>query len=574
MELSEFREKSFVQRLAADIPMSFRDLEPFRAARTTRWGKYAGHNYSPSAWPDPTQRNIIARQVNVLGRYLSVDNPQCMYTTKRRDLWPEAYNFAAVTNEVAKRMNVADAYNETVRDALIAGVATIKVGFDGNQCYAYAVDMDNLLMDTQARRRSEMTYIGDRYMLPLETAKTPGVFDPEAIGKINHSHRRSDYTGGMKNQNMVGMGASQAQRQPIVPFVYCVDVYFPMFKVLMTLEGDPNGGYQVTDNVLRVEKFTGPDHGPYRQISFLEVCGNLMPVAVTALIEDQHDAINEVANREANRARAYRENTYAPLTSKDDADRITDSEDMQHVHTGSATQISKISIGGATAQGTLFVQNNTSAALEEAGSIRVLDGSAPQADTATQETILSRSASKFVDSLRTSAVRYLAGIFQDISYYSFHTPERHAVVRKIGSSEEVFFFGPYQSHMGEFSDYEMEPVIYDERVTSPDERIQTIDYLLRSVFIPGEPRMNQAGFAIDWVAVKNIYRDNKRLPELDLILRPINAVGQARDQADPAAGPQTSERTYIRKNMGTGRQKQEENMNQQAALSMMQDGQE
>jgi hypothetical protein len=573
-----------LSRLRESMRYSRRKLRPFREKRLDALRQYVGHHYSDEGTAGPVPVNLIALQVDILCQYLVARDPRFLITTKYRKLKAASLDLEAVVNHRVGQMRLRDTLREAVRESMFS-VGVVKVGrmllsgvvsdpdFGELNIYdegAESVSFDDFCFDCSARKWGQCQYMGDRYRMPLEEARSNPRFNAsrENLAASTRTAARGE-EGGVSDELSFGQTGEGDEYDDKVD---CWDIYLPSEQLIVTVPNDQE------DIVLAAVKWEGPEAGPYHILSYYEVPGNLMPLPPVAAAMDLHLLSNELYRKCARQARREKEVGTATGASADDAKRAVEAVDGEFKYFNHPGGLGTIRFGGLQQPTLGFGMHTTDIFKTFTGNLDQLGGLGSQAGTLGQEEMLQASASRRVGEMQSRVVSFTRDIGRDLSWYHFYDPlADDEVPRQVsGTDRSVVARFNQDVRAGEFLDYNFDIVPYSMEPKSPAMRLQVVQSFMQSIG-PFLPLMQQQGIGIDFEGYARTVARYADMPELDEILTftPTGREPQPKGNAPMQAGakPAATTRTNVRVSRSAGSGMNDSQRMMQAMLSAPQPSQ-
>lgn len=544
-------------------------LDPFRANYIARIRKFVGFRYSDDGFPIPQPVNLVAIQNNIVSNHLVSNNPQAYLRARPISLRPYAKTFEISYNNRLSKMKLGRTLNSAVRQALSFGQAFVKIGWTQTQfqigngrlggIYCELINPDDLIVDMYASNMEEITFIGNRYRLPLEAVQNSPIFNSHAKDAVESSGYA--YSRGRSRASEIASGTGYAKS--IVPMVDLIDGYLPYHNRFVTLFD--NGDMEP----IRNEEWRGRVGGPYKSIfRFIEVPSNLIGLAPVAITEDLADSVNMAITKTTQGIEDFKELLLAPMAARADAEEIRNAKNGDVVPVTHMGGVTSAAYGGPN-QGVFGVgQLWINLFMELAGNLRTLGGLSQQAGTLGQEELLVQSANKLIDAMQETVIEDTSEVMADIAYLHWYSKETDIVTKQVGKSEALSEFGIVNpatgevEHEGEWDDYSIQIIPWSLTRKSPAQRMASITQLMMQILLPAAPLMQQQGIGINFPGYIEL---RKRLldegPELDEILTRMDPQGAADQMPDVGASAASfSHRVYERKNTPSASRQQQDQM--------------
>lgn len=515
-----------LKQLHASIDWSIEQMKPHRVRRLENMAQYVGHGYGEDAAPDSVPINMIELGVNILQRFISSHMPQCMVGSNYKEMLPAAADLELALNQESNRLNLSDALNTWVIEALFC-MGVLEVGittgddppdsegylYDPGHLFVDPVLFDRLILDMCAPRWDLMSYVGHDYDVPFEWVKNNEDFDQEvrdAISSPNEEEIDDDVDSTKLSSNRSGMEAFQKM-------LTLRQVYLPSEKlVLQFVVG------QQEKRPLKVQKWEGPERGMYIPLCFGKVPGNLIPNAPVTQWAPMHDQLNALWNKVTDQGARQKTLLLIRGAAAADGSRIVKGNDGDAIYTEDPGGCVEMSTGGANQQ-TFALALQTKEMLDWfMGNISALGGLAAQSETLGQDRMLVENASGKPQDLQKITMDAEVTVFEDMAFWLYNDPiSEYHLIKQVGNSGESFSFtwGP-EERMGDLTKYNFSINPFTKQTLSPSQMANMFVQDLQ-LFMSAEPAMMQQGMGLDW---EYIAKELSRLHNLPQIRRMIRFV--------------------------------------------------
>lgn len=538
------------------------EYEKFRQQQYELVELYVGSNYGATAKPEkPTYVNLIEFFVNTFTRFLIPKAPRMLVTTKFRQLRPLAADLSASLDVLAERIELAETLRMAVYDSLFfqsvvktGAQADIEFEIDGQthvagQPFVDVVQPEDFVADMAATRWSHCAFYGNRFRLPLEVVMESPLYKGRARDRLRPTPRQQYHEQGDPRLRM--LSSTYGEADEIEDYVELWDVYLP--------RGDGRRGLMVTmseelgsdEPFLRVEEWRGPEKGPYRRLAFNLVSGNLMPLSPLSVLKDLHVFANKMADKVYTQAERQKSLLGYAGVSTDEAQAVLQSPDGGSFRCEDPNRLKQMEFGGPNQLVMLAYEQSMNLFKQMGGSLDVLAGIGPQAETAAQDQLLSAASSRRVQDMAEHVIGFVRGIAKDLAWYTWNAGE----TLSIPFSKDL---GPFQlvndlssvRREGQFLDYNFGIEPYSMQAITPQQRAGLLVQLFTQVVMPAAPMLMQRGEAPNVRFLLEKYGEYMDLPEAEELL-----VAAAMPQMEePPMGesakmaPQTK-REYIRRSV-------------------------
>jgi hypothetical protein len=554
------------ERLKVAVQVSYRSLQPYRKRVVEMVEEYAGPMYTINRAAKRREKhvNLLKQAVSAYMTLLSSNRPRVLVSTHKLEDRAFANLFQTGINRLLEEIKLEKTVNQWVRDAFFwLGIVKVHMADSGEQVaegdllmdpgmpFASNVALDDFFYDTNANKWSECQFIGDVYRLPKEHVENSGMYSGDALEDLQASERIAD------SERLDELStASVEPGTDLEPMVDVCDIYIPrdgkVYTYIvshrgenLTLKGDPIAEMQ----------WKGGELGPYKLLHFDEVSENVLPCSTAADLYPLDLLVNNLFRKNAQKATRAKENpTYTP-TGVDSAAKIKNAGDGEWVAVTEPREVNVIKSGGVDSSLHGFMLNSMELFDRMAGNLQNMLGLGASTDTVGQEKIVQGANSRREGQLQTAVLAATTDLVTELAFLlwsdKFTTlPSRTEIQGLPGISYDSTWKPDFR--MGEFKDYGFEIDVYSMQYQGPGARIQAINQLLQTVYIPLMPMIQQQGGSIDIAKLSDLHAEMLNLPRLkDVVL--FNAPPMPpQPQPDGPRKPPTSNRNYTRTNVSAG----------------------
>jgi hypothetical protein len=559
----------FIKRLHDQIAMAEKEMETFREQNKGRQALYAGHGYGANEEEVDTPLNVYNLALRIYQRRLISGDPRANVRATSPEASPEAYELSLACEQLFREINLRDTLKEVVHQGL-ESIGIVKVamtpremdesqGFlhDAEQPFCDSVLLENFAYDTNAKKWEDIDWCGDRYRLPLNDLLGNPRWKQEVVATLDKNTTRQDedlrQSPGDESVQRMGVQDSVFQDE-LRQYVTVWDIWLPREKLMITI---PDGQGQP----LRVERWEGPENGPYHLLRFDPIPGNIMPVSPGGHLEALAKLLNRAIRKLGNQLDRQKTNpTITPAAqNRGDGTTITDCLDGQPIVVQDPKNIGEIRSGGVDQQSYAFTQGLISLYSWLGGNIDSLGGLASNADTASQQEMELTGANTLIEELTDKFNGFLGRVMTDLGWYIYSDPQgtRKLIKRIEGTDWEIpVSWGPERRSRSFFL-FEFEVDAFSTRNRSPEQRLGMVMDILPRMMQMAQAKMAfaQTGDELDTESLWRLIARYTGLTELSELIRssgvPITAEPGKADRM-PSANVPGVPHEYIRRNVSSG----------------------
>lgn len=574
-------------------------LRYFRETRREMVRQYVGFHWSEEGAYKQVPVNLLALYVSIVGRGLIAKQPRVMLSTFDKSQKPAVNAMESWVNQQIGRMNLAGTLQRVVLDALFSiGVCKVALATPADSAtagwnlragmpFAERVDLDDFVFDVHARDFSECSFIGHRYRAPLEVVRNSKLYSKARLD-LTASDDSFYNLEGDERISVLGRGfyAGGGQDEEFEDMVDLWEIYLPRHRLIVTLQDDNlaaavsgnnkefNGIKNFTGGALRVQKWLGPETGPYHILSYATVPGNAMPKAPLQDLYDLHMVTNESYRKLERQSARLKKNVLVSKGAMDgDGQRLMSANDGDMVGVDDPNNFKEVVQGGPDQTLLLIAQHYKDLYDFMAGGLSLLGGLAPQSKTLGQDKMLNQNASGQVSDMQDTTVEFVSKTVSALCWYWWHDPfQTMQVKHSLPGMPEMSInrkVTPQMRQRGRFEDLDVEVDPYSLQRQTPQQRVQALTQLVQNLITPMMPLLQQQGVAFDINTFLQKISKYMDMPDLAEIVTMQEPPQQQAGEGGPPSAPQTTtpnqtSREYVRRSVGAGTQ-----ANNQAQMTNM-----
>lgn len=575
-------------RLCAAVQSSYQKLQVVREKRVEYIREYVGAHYSDNANDVANPVNLIASFVEIVGRRLISNNPRVMYSTKLKNAKATVKTMEAWVNVELRRQNVCETFSRAVMNALydfgVVKVALATPSDAANKGWNLkagtplisVIDLDDYVVDMNAKRWDEVRFEGHRYRVPLDTIMDSDLYSP-ARKDMAASRYSTTNAGGDERAQTIG-GSDGVWQEEFEDMVDLWEIYLPAHGLVYTFLDDGAGLPTESEHAgetkpLRVQKWIGPESGPYYHLGFGTVPGNLRPKGMICDLIDLHRAENNVQRKLIRQSARYKKFTAYGKNNVSDANSIREVMDGGIVGLDNPGQVGEVVQGGPD-QGLQAISSTFVSLFDkQAGNLGIIGGTAPQSPTAKQDQMLNTNASVRITDMQATVVQFVAMVLRGQAWFYHHDPFKlmEATYSLPGlpdiSIERRASPEDRKKIPWEKMDITVDP--YSLPNQTPEQKASNLTVLMTNTLIPALPLIKESGATLDIQRYLQILAELTNMEEIKEIVTistppEMGAGGPGQSEGSGVPGsPANSTRTYERVSRPAGTDGAEQNAVQQ-----------
>lgn len=517
----DFQNQDDVSRLANAVHESRQRLKPFREHRLERIREFVGKHYSDDGTKDRRPMNMLSLAIGIYAHRLVSADPRVKCSSRQPGLKASALEREVATNDLIRRIQLGKALQSCVIDALFSmgimkvGIAPYQEGFleDTYRPFARPVDLDDWVHDMYVKRFDQIGFCGHRFRIPLWQAKENDYYFPAAREKLKPTPKTSLNESGDTRADAISQGEGGMDREELQDYVELWELWLPEENQIVTMNSGEDRA--VGPIVLGAVPWEGPRSGPYKLLSFQEVPSSVMPSPPVSHWTDIDYEANLLANKVFRQANRQKSHAVGRKGTGDDAEKIKNTADGEIILLNDPQGFGEVSWGGPNGPNLALMMQLRQLFSYFANNLDSLGGLMSQAETATQEELISAQSSETIASMQRPVAAWIKEICTDLSVWELTDPmlERQLTKRLPGTSIELPFTLTPQRLEGRFEDFDYEVEPYSYVFKTPGRRLADLTGAL-NILAPFLPLFQQQGTMLD---VQRVVSDMARygdMPEL------------------------------------------------------------
>lgn len=513
-------------RLSRAVKASFRNIEPFRNLVHNLVRSYTGPGYG---WGEDGQLtnpiNLMNQVVDAYTMSLAANRPRVLISTQKPELAGFAKHYQVAMNNLVREIGLELTLRQAVLDAFFC-VGIVKVHLadsapvqlesdlwmDPGQPFASNVSIDNWVHDMSAKRYSQVQFAGDMYRIPREDLESD-VYDQKVVKRLRDDGLLRATTKYQDSEDQsrlerISQG-SEVDQDEFLPMIDLLDLWVPREKKVFTFLVDAKD-FSFRYEPVAAMDWDGPEHGPYRLLGFGDVPENVMPNSPALHLEEMNRLANNLLRKQSLRAESQKEVFLNTPAGKDSATNVQRAGDNDFVTVADTSDVTSLKIGGIDANTQAFEEGVIAMFDRMAGNLSAMLGLGPQADTAKQEQLIHGAVSKKEAQLQYRTLEFADGVISDLGHMLWKDEAKviPGTVELDGVEgydiDSTWYPGDRE---GRLIDYDLTVDIHSMPYQSPGQRVQAINNLLMSIYVPLAPVMAQQGYGINVGELREIHAD-------------------------------------------------------------------
>lgn len=405
---------------------SFRKLSPFRQKRVEFIKQFCGKHYGNEGAEGDVYVNLMELAISIYTRSLISAAPRALITTRKAELKPVAAKLELAMDHLIEKIRLKRTLDMWIKEAIVSPFGIVKCGLERNgtvdlrgssfavgQPFAEVVQIDNWVHDMNAWTLQESSFSGNKYRVTWEEFKESGLY------KTSDGDRPSepdmyDSDGDPKAESI--SKGSDSDAPSYRDYIELWDYWIPSQRLIITVKND------TPEVPVRIVDWDGPETGPYHDLSFTEVPGQVLPLPPAAVWYGLHMLVNNLYRKLARQAKRQKTITAVPTGMEKDGENELDADDGQMIRYDGAGKIQEVVRGGIDQRNFAFAMSGRDIYSWLAGNLDVLGGLSPQAETATQERLLAKNSSVRINEMQDRVVNATRLLMRDLSWFMYTDP--------------------------------------------------------------------------------------------------------------------------------------------------------
>lgn len=542
------------KRLHEAVRWSYQQMEPYREYRKEALYEFTGRNYGVKGRKKSIPVPLVKLWATILIPRLVSRAPTPRISSRYPQLKFAAWKLSQATQDAARRLQLAATLQAVTKDALFSPMGIIKIGYepspeviemDGEpitygDLFVQQVSFNDYIVDMHCGDYAKRRYEGNQYRVSVQDALESGLYKKAEDRLVSDDYSLSNPDAG--DERAIALGIDGPPPEDAEDYVTLRDIYLPKEKLIVTYiaNADPKP--------IRVQEWDGCEEGPYRTLQFDLVPDQVMPLPPVASLIDLHRYINDTKRKTIRQTNRSKQLLLIKNATKDEAASVLTSEDGSGLGVGPKCEPVEIEFGGPSGELLAALEGDRNLFSWAAGNMDSLGGLSPQADTATQDRLLSAASSvpveymqqvvgEFAKNVMRSAAEYIWQDPTEIYQLEYSTPELPDISVPVE-------FAP-EDRSEEFFRFNFDIDLYSMQNQTPEQQYRaTLDWL--NAMSPLLPIGEQQGVSLDVGAIIRHTAELAQLKEVRSFVKfmiPQQGGPKNANEGAPSK-PAKTERTY------------------------------
>jgi len=351
---------------------------------------------------------------------------------------------------------------------------------DPGKFFVENIPVEDFIWDVCAADWDKCRFFGHFQRVNKEWAMTCGLYDKskieliEPIDKTNRSRPMADYV----DSNRI--------TEKYLEEIEILHLWLPREGRIIAL---PGGMYSTnsdtTTNLLRDDKWEGPESGPYDIEVFFTANDTTIPISMLGQMYDLSVSQNDVISKIIDRSLREKDHPVGSFRDKEYLMAIRDAKDLEPLMADDAANLKSIHVGGPTA--TSFTTHNMTMDLTNRAGQNpdIMGGIGEQADTLGQSQMLHGSSNVKFSDLKKTDIDFIKSICWKCAFYLWKDVVAEFDVTTY-SDGDITIVERWDStyREGELENYKIDLELYNEENDNPDAQYQNISALIQEFVLP------------------------------------------------------------------------------------------
>lgn len=509
------------KKYASGVKQSDSRLKAYRDNRIAFLRQFAGPYYtSGDGAPEEAEPlNTIFQLVSLYGPHLVYQNPKAMVSTTFPELRAEGNKLELGLNHLFNEIDFRSTLRTCVVDALF-GVGIVKCGLtsggqqyevdgylhDNGQPFCDAVDIDDYVIDPEARRREEAWFEGNRYKMPLSYLREASGYNEKVVDTLKP---RENYGNNRKSEDL-SRADYKVDEEKLIDYVELIDLWLPKENILVTMAANPDD----VQGFVREMQWEGPERGPYEMLGYHWVPNNLLPLPLVSVIYDLHVLLNKQARKLGRQADRQKDLVLFDRTKAEEAKEVQGANDGEMVGVDNVDRFNQVSFGGLNDKGFQNAEMLKNWLSIYGGNTDLLGGIMAQSETLGQDQMLMQNASIRVDDMRAQVHHFTKKIIERLAWYLTSDPLiRLPLVKEVAGVQVPITYSA-EEREGDFLDFSFDLQPHSMMADTPSRKYQRLQLAMNDVVVPLIQLGAAQGMMLEVDKVSDLTADLLNLPEL------------------------------------------------------------
>jgi hypothetical protein len=550
------------EKLFRSVSRSYRELEQFRDMNEKLVEDYAGPHYQQGDNKQNRYVNLMNQAVDAYQMLLAANRPRVMVSTSYQQYKVFSKQFEHAINTLMKEIRLEQTLEKWVMDAFFcmgivkthladSGLVEVETDLwmDPGKPFASNIALDDFVYDMSANKWSECKFAGDMYRISYEDAVE--IFGEEAM----KDHTPGKSNAGSANRVESISKHSMSSDDEFEPMIDLADIWVPRQGLIYTFVVSSRRNFDLSGEPIAVEPWEGPETGPYHLLGFNDVPENIMFSSPASHLEMLDALVNDLYRKSSRQARRQKDVHLYTAAGAGSAQQIQMADDGEWVNVNDTSDISMMKQGGVDASNYQFMVGAIDTFDRMAGNLQAQLGLGAQAETLGQEQLMHGAASQKIDKMgkrvTEKVVELITALGQMLWDDAFKEVVSEVTIPGTNGISVTSTWKPGE-RQGNFIDYNFDIDVYSMQYQGPKAKIQQLNQLISSVYVPMAQILQQQGGMLDMIALTRQYAELLNLPELSEIVKFTGGAEPAQTSsptADVPTKPPTSTRNYVRTNV-------------------------
>lgn len=554
------------RRLYTAVETSYKKMEWFRKLTAELVQEFAGPAYGKKGGRDkPLNKLNQLIEAYVMLTASSDPNVDIEPEDAKEGLRGFARLWAAAINKLGKKVRLSDKILAWVEDAFF-GMGIIRLHRDKYRKELFGEDridpgipscsnvpVEDWVCDMRATHWPNVSFTGDKYRVPFRTIQEgvdKGIYDA-AVAKELAATSKSSADAGKLEQIGRGEITDDDELEPMIDL--CEIWVEQTNRIYICALEDASRFLCKKIKPLGHLDWVVPDHPPHVALMFTRVPHHILPVSPASHLWPLDKAINNVVNKEIDRAVNQKQNPIYSPQGEETMRAAVKASDLVPIK-GDPSTVKVVEWGGVP-------QNMHQALLafneffnQQSGNLEALAGLGASAGTLGQEQIIANASNRKVASLQGKVAKAVGELFRCLGIMLWHD-KLLKLSTTVNAGWEVPEEWTPEYRVGDFVDYTFQINPFNRGLMPPAAQAEQLIGLVERIFAPLMQMIMAQGGQIDVAKLAQRLGELLDDPSIEDIVKfttPPSSDEQDAEQSMPASTTRTYNRQSLPQQQDSG----------------------
>jgi len=434
---------------------------------------------------------LMRQAAEAMSLSMAAQQPRVLIAPTKVQNGPFSMHFENAIDRYARTMNLGKVLQDIVRNAFYSlGVAKIHMAegaaiqiesdewMDSDRPFVESRSLTHMSYDTSAPDFRFCSFISDRYLVRMSDVLDNRDFKGSVKRKIERLAQSQ--TEAQREEWGRSISGASSNIGEWYDTIYLADCFCPKDGIVYTFPVDARYRCMTDDPLLSLE-WDGEEEGPYRFLNLGPVPDKSTPSAPAQNLLLLHNLINTLYRKLKDQTERQKNIQVGPKGSEDDAEVVRAAEDGEFITITSPQEINQIVVDGPNQSNFAFALNALQQFSKQAGNLEHQLGLGAQADTASQEGMISEGVGRVAAAQQARFVDFTRDVVKQLGKLLWHDQVTEVPMTRQVEGTDISYDDTWQggmqeeSRIGDFVDYEIDIIPYSMEYRSPRQRLADID---------------------------------------------------------------------------------------------------